>query len=486
MAPTKSPPKTRPSTQTSSDLPNLSEAARHLFYPKTIATSSWPKIRRRLSDMGVAYDPWQEGAGRLILGRDARDRYAATVGGVTMSLPRQVGKTFTIGSLLVAMCLEYPGLRVVWTSHHLRTTTNTFRSMQGMVRRRKVWPHVAQNGIRVANGEQEIRFANGSIIMFGARERGFGVGIDAIDILVCDEAQRLTSRSIADMMPTTNQARHQHGALVFYIGTPPRPTDAGDEFAAKRRKALAGKLPNGIYIELSADPDADLDDPEQWRKANVSYPHRTPHESMLRLREHLTDDDDWRHEALGIWDEEGHGGPFSPGAWGRCATDGSRPRPEALGLALDIDRVWLSLGVSGSRTVGAVEDGRVRFDQDGSDLVRRAAKLARKHSIPIVIDKRGPAGTLIDDLEELGAEVVPAGLEDYVQACADFYDAVEAKELSHHDDTHLTAAVKAAGWRSVGDRRVWSRKAGDISMLEAATLALWGARSSYDPLENIW
>src|SRR5690625_779642 len=282
----------------------LSEVARHLVYPDGADSTGWPRIKSRLADMGIRYDGWQAGAAQLILARNAAGRYVATVGGVTMSLPRQVGKTFTVGSLLVAMCIEYPGLRVVWTSHHLRTTTNTFRSMQAMVRRKKVAPHLAANGIRVANGEQEIRFSNGSLIMFGAREHGFGVGIDAIDVLVCDEAQRLSSDALADMMPTTNQARHRHGALAFFIGTPPRPGNVGDEFTARRRKALEGKMVNGIYVEMSADEDADPDDPAQWAKANASYPHRTPHESMLRLRENLTDEGSWRREALGIWDPE--------------------------------------------------------------------------------------------------------------------------------------------------------------------------------------
>jgi hypothetical protein len=36
---------------------------------------------------------------------------------------------------------------------------------------------------------------------------------------------------------------------------------------------------------------------------NPSYPHRTPLESMLRLRENLPSDDAWNREALGIWDQ---------------------------------------------------------------------------------------------------------------------------------------------------------------------------------------
>jgi hypothetical protein len=47
--------------------------------------------------------------------------------------------------------------------------------------------------------------------------------------------------------------------------------------------------------------------------------------------------------------------------------------------------------------------------------------------------------------------------------------------------------VNAAGWRTVNDRRVFGRRNGDVSMLEACSLALWGAtyHPSYGLLESI-
>ena len=461
------PPKMKSST------PRLSEVARHLIYPDGIVSSGWPRIERRLSEMAIGYDTWQSGAVRLILGRDAADRYASTVGGVTMSIPRQVGKTFTIGSLLIAMCIEYPGLRVVWTSHHLRTTTNTFRAMQGMVRRKKIAPYLAHNGIRTANGEQEIKFTNNSIIMFGAREHGFGVGIDAIDILVCDEAQRLSSRSLADMMPTTNQARHAHGALVFFIGTPPRPTDAGGEFTARRKKALDGRMTNGMYIELSADEDANLDDPKQWAKANASYPHRTPHESMLRLRENLTDDDDWRREALGIWDQAAES--LVMPAWPDCYTELTPSKPASIAIAVSVDRAWSSIGACSTQGhLGSVLRAR------GTDwVVAEAQRIQSEYRIPVIIAGRGPAASLIDPLTEAGVDIVVADVNDYQTACADLFDRVATGSVSHGNYDDLNDAVAAAAW-TTGDRRVWTRKKADVSMLEAVTLALWGSNQLVD------
>jgi hypothetical protein len=42
----------------------------------------------------------------------------------------------------------------------------------------------------------------------------------------------------------------------------------------------------------------------------------------------------------------------------------------------------------------------------------------------------------------------------------------------------LDAAARVAGWRRVGERRAFGHRAsrGDMSMLEAATLAVWAVR----------
>lgn len=173
------------------------------------------------------------------------------------------------------------------------------------MRRKQIAPFLAPNGIRTTNGEQEIRFSNGSIMMFGAREQGFGRGLDELDSEVFDEAQILTLKALEDMVPATNQARNPHGGLLFFLGTPPRPTDPGEAFTAKREQALSGKSKNIFWFEFSADPDSKPDDVSQYRIMNPSFPHRTPLEAMERMRENIPDDESWNREARGIWTKSG-------------------------------------------------------------------------------------------------------------------------------------------------------------------------------------
>src|SRR5699024_8966788 len=154
-------------------------------------------------------------------------------------------------------------------------------------------------------------------------DRGFGLGFAAVDVIVFDEAQRLSDQTRTDMVPAANRPHNPAGSLLFYVGTPPRPNDSGDGFAALRAEALAGDAEEMFFVEFSADEDADPDDREQWRKANPSYPHHTPEESMLRMRKHLGSDDAWKREALGIWDPVESGGVLPSQSWADQADAGS-------------------------------------------------------------------------------------------------------------------------------------------------------------------
>lgn len=469
----------------------LSEVARHLVVPEGIVSSTFPAAYQQLQQAGIEFDRWQVGLGMAMLGCDASGQYASTVGGVVVSIPRQVGKTFTIGSLMVGLCLAFPRLRVVWTSHHARTTTNTFRSMQSIVRKPAIFARLAPNGIRQANGEQEIGFANGSIIMFGAREQGFGRGMDAIDLVVFDEAQILTLKALEDMVPAANQARHPHGALVLMMGTPPRPTDPGEAFRAKREAAISGREKAGMYVELAADPDGSLDDPTQWAKANPSYPHRTPHAAMLRMRSNIPDDGAWRREALGIWDETG-GVPrlISPDEWAAIRTDVAPPEGvRAIGVAYSLDGTHVSIAGAIRHDDGvhleliAVQAAPIDHEAIADWLAARWRTLAA-----ITVTGKAGAPVLTQALAErrVPARVARAATgEEYYAANAMLAAAVVERTVTvpvAPADDPLELAVATCDRKARGTSGAWawigSTPDADPTPLEALGLALHSVRTA--------
>ena len=470
-------------------MPRLSEQARHVVYPPSIVTSAWPMVREQCAEMGVRFDDWQDGVGTLALGKDRAGKYAATVGGVVLSIPRQVGKTFLVGMILIALCVLHSGMTVLWTAHRTRTSTMTFQSMQGMARRKRIAPHVLT--VRTANGEQEIRFRNGSVIMFGAREQGFGRGFDRVDVEVFDEAQILTSKALDDMVPAMNQSQHPAGGLLFFIGTPPRPTDPGEEFTARRQKALSGKASNMVYVEFSADPDADPDDREQWAVANPSYPTRTPLEAMERMREQLVDDESFSREALGIWRSADRKGVIPFDAWQDRRDDDSLAVSRfALGVEVGPDLASASVALAGqrddkdwhvalaeTRSGGAWVEGYVAEVVEANPQVRA-----------VVVDVGGPISALLEQhgggwrFRSSKVPVQPVKVAELGQACSRLLDGIVAGWLRHVGQSQLDAAVQVAGKRRLGDTGMWvfSRKAttSDITPIQAATLALHGAQQT--------
>lgn len=442
--------------------------------PSGIVATGWPAVEAKCAEFGDTFDEWQRGAGRVILGKREDGTYAATIGGVTLAIPRQVAKTFLVGRIVFALCVLFPGMKVLWTAHRTRTTTNTFAALQGFAKRKTVAPYIEH--IRMANGEQEIKFTNGSVIMFGAREQGFGRGFDEVDIEVFDEAQILTEKALDDMVAATNQSRHEAGALLFYMGTPPRPTDPGEVFKARRKEALSGESDDAVYIECSADEDADPDDRTQWAKANPSYPHRTPLRSMLRLRKNLASDDSWKREALGIWDAATTNGALNADRWAELK-DPAAERGATLSFGLDVDedrRAWVA--IAWTRPDGAVHV--VLDDQSPVPAFRaaeRCAELTKKWNAAVV-----PPKAFEDELTDAGVRIAPMGQGEFTAACGKFADKVEVGKVRHGNQVDLNEAVRLARWRSAGpngERAFQLKGSPEIGPLAAATRAVHGLTS---------
>lgn len=457
--------------------PRLSESARHLVFPAAVERSVYPRVEERLRSIGVRFDEWQRGFGSVALGLDGAGTFASSIGGVVASIPRQVGKTFTVGHLMVGLCLEFPNLRVIWTSHHLTTTDNTFQSMQGIVRNPLVEKYVAE--IRLANGQQRIRFANGSVIMFGARSMGFGRGLDKVDVLVFDEAQILGLKALEDMVPSTNQAQNPHGGLLFFVGTPPRPTDDGEAFRAKRAQALSGKSEHMTYVEFSADPDAKTDDERQWPKMNPSYPSRTPRTAMLRMRENLPDEGAWRREAMGIWDEVEDGHERLMPLWDERLAAGppARQRPVAFGIDRDaLDGVSIVAAWHMSETHVHIEEVLATPSMDeAADFLAKAARIRDT----IFIDAYSAAAPMVPLLQARKRKPLRSSAAEFVASCALLDDGIARGDITHNGDQRIAAQVKAAGRREVkGGGWAWraSESGAPIHVLTAAGLAVLGAR----------
>lgn len=163
-----------------------------------------------------------------------------------------------------------------------------------------------------------------------------------------------------------------------------------------------------------------------------------------------------------------------------------RPKTLAIGLGMDPDRVWTSIGAAGRLEDGTPYVWVMRRHRSGDWAIRTASALQRRLDCAVVVDRKGPASSLIEPLETAGVNVAEFGLEELIESCADMYDAVDRFELRHDGGDDGNAAVAAAGWRKVGDRRAFGRRLGEISALEGMAEALWGATKTTTAFFGGW
>lgn len=475
--------------QTKPGTKKLSEVAKHLARPAGIVATEWPAVEETCrTKLGVLFDEWQKGCGRLILSKRADGKLAAMVGGACMSFPRQVGKTYLLAGLIFALCINRPGLLVIWTAQHLKTSGETFLAMQAFAGRQRVSPYIAQ--VYTGSGDEEVRFHNGSRILFGARERGFGRGIPGVDVLVMDEAQILSDKALENMLATLNTSRF---GLQLYIGTPPKPDDNSEAFHRMRTEALeAIKVTGGItedlvWIECGADEKANPTDEKQYAKANPSFPHRTPLESIQRLRKKLTNDGFMR-EGLGVWDPDAVA-VFSLERWNKLAdVDLPSPSRVVLTVAVAQDRSWSCIGVAGE--VGGKTLVMCQSMKGLGGVVEKVVELRASRNVAEVALVGAQAKALQPDMVQAGLEFeILSGTEEGA-ACAAFQEAVKHGTVVHLGQAELDLSVKNARTRMSGESERWDRK--DVKVDDSPLVAVsgafyrWGVKfTNYDVLESI-
>lgn len=478
-----------------SGTPRLSEVARHLIQPAGIASTAWPKVRDTCANLGWGFDNWQDGAGRLILSLNGEGLYAADT--VVISIPRQVGKTYLVGAIVFALALIIPGLTVIWTAHRFKTARETFDSMKAMAKGEKCYPHIEK--ISDSHGDEGIHLRNGSRILFGARENGFGLGFTGVGVLILDEVQRVTERAMDDLIPTMNTVANP---LLFMMGTPPRPTDPGEVFTRMRQEALDSVSAtwaeetnpsvhgvsdaSSLFIELSADEDADLDDRDQLRKANASYPHRTSERAILRMRKALSDDA-FRREGFGIWDKVSvHQNIIGKTQWKTLLDVGPDDHiaPDALAvdmshaMAISVDACWME-----------GESAHVEEVWAGTDVNAAIGwvALVAGRRIEVLIDDLSPAAQMIPGLKARKVKVRRTNGRDMVKGCLLFATRGNAtgRMLTHAGQTAVTNALHGARKRNISDAGGWGYDRRDstsiIHPVVGCTLALLGATEKYAP-----
>ena len=387
-----------------------------------------------------------------------------------VTVPRQCGKTTLSLSLMTWRALHQPGARICFTAQDGAAARAKFKNDQ--VPMLNASPFATGFMIRYSNGEESVRWKNGSLHEVVAPTDRAGHG-KTLDMAVIDECWEFEDFRLDQGFSPAMITRPEPQMWVISTAGHSRSTYLRSK-VDRGRDCVRDDVTEGFaYFEWSATSDDDPSDPQTWWRCIPSLGHTIP-ESAIASEQSSREPAEFERAYLNRWTSTVMSSKIPNRSWEACAHDVS-PSTDDVVFAVDVapDRGMASIVVCDG-TVFELADRRPGTEW----VVSRCIELADRYNpVAFVMDAAGPASTFVPDLEAAGLRVETTGPRQMAAACGRFYDAVVNRRVRHTDQVDMTTAVAGAATRKLGDAWAWSRSSSavDISPLVAATLALWGA-----------
>lgn len=435
--------------------------------------------------VGLVPDGWQRAAVHDILGEDDHGKWASFESAVVV--PRQNGKGTIFEIVQLADLFLFSSAQrdflAIHTAHEFKTAQEAFRRLLFWVENTD-WLRKKVKRVSTAHGEEGIELLNGARQRFLARSSGSGRGFSC-DRLGYDEAYHLPEETVAASLPALSA---RPNPSVIYASSAPR----GDQYGIVLRRVMRrGRRepehkedptpdpdPNLCYLEFSADPKADLDDPEARLQANpgASSARAVPSLEYMDKERAGMSEVAFARERLGILDEHEGAAIIDLELWDELAEVGAQPMdPVAFAIDVNPDSSWSSIAVSGTTAGGKLFASVVERRRGTGWVVDFVEDLVENWKpTSVTLDAISPAGALLPAFAERGVEVDVVTTSQYGQACGALKAAVDERRLVHEGQPGLRAALEAARKRPLGESGLWGwhrRDTTDITPLVAVTLA---------------
>lgn len=369
--------------------------------------------------------------------------------------------------------------QVIYTAHLQKTATETFEEMRDFFESPKLKNYVAD--IKTALGREQIILKSGARIKFLARTRNGGRGQHG-DLLIIDEAQEMDEEAQASFLPAISASLNPQ---TIYIGTPPDPGASGVVFRGIRSRALAGETERMAWFEFSVDEIGNVKDKARWAATNPALGLRILQSTIEGECEQM-DADTFARERLGWWTpvvEHKEEYAISTAAWDACKSEEQKPEGKtAYGIKFTPDGSSVCL-------CGAVipKDGSSRVSLIKQETTGRGTQWLAdwlnersKKASCVVIDGRNGVDVLVDkiaDTWKIKGSVIRPNAKEVIASASLLMDALAEQSVTWYygqealRDSAITSTKRplAGGWAFGGD---------NSAPIEAAALALWGAKTS--------
>ncbi|WP_369068701.1 terminase [Kineococcus terrestris] len=427
---------------------------------------------------GLRLDPWQEHVLDGALGEREDGRWAAFEVGLVV--PRQNGKSALLEARTFAGLFLLGEELVLYSSHDFKTSIETFLRVVSLIESTSDLERRVKRVMR-SHGDEGVELKSGQRVKLVARTGNSGRGFFA-DAILADEAFNLPEHAASALLPTMNTHPNPQLWLASSAVDMKNPAHQhGKVLSRMRRRAVAGGDPSLAYFEWSAPEGSVTGDVEAWAAANPALGIRISLEQMGRLHR-STARSTFEVEALGIGDwwpdedaEAAEPGVVEDASWRACLDPDSR-RVGDITVALDVspDRRHALVAIAGRRADDLAHVEVVRNGVGTSWVVDYVAGLVRRQQpLQVVIDRVGPAASLLPALAGAGVQVETLTAQQRAQADGGFMDAVADARVRHIGQQSLDDALVAAPLRPLGEAFAFSRRGGiDITPSVAVSLAL--------------
>lgn len=348
---------------------------------------------------------------------------------------------------------------------------------------------------RWAAGSEAVRWRNGSTLRTESLSPTSGHG-DTLDEGHLDEAfAHRDARVEQNVKPTMSTVEGAQMGIWSAAG------DTNSAYLWRkvergRALALAGTTSSRTcYLEFSAPEDADPYDPETLLNCHPGIGYSTTMDILWEERMGGMEEDEFNRAYYGWWPKvDAAKYPLPWDAWQENFVGEDQETWQGVPMwTVDIspDREWASIAwAARSCDPSARCFVEVLYHEQGTSwIVPRLRQLVQKFGgWQVAIDGNGAATTLLQDLEDIGMEVLKLDAGERAAACGAIYDDVVQNKIHYFDDPELNDAMKAAVWIPAysGNTRIFSRGKSlkDISPLYAATFARF-AYVKYAPADDL-
>lgn len=433
-------------------------------------------------------DPWERWvaihAGELL--PDGRPRFRK----VLIKVARQNGKTHLLVILTLFWLFVERFPMILGTSTKLDYAKEPWAKAARLARvtppLAAMLPRTRNQGIRQANGEQEIVTAEDARYKIAAANPEGGRSL-TVDRAILDELRQHHDYSAWDaLIPAGNAVRDFQAFCLSNEGTD-RSVVMNDLTAAAEAFIETGEGDARLgYFGYTCPAGADPLDIHALALANPNLGYRIDAETLLA--------DAARAVALGGEALVGFKiecmcmrvkldtpPVIPPPSWEACRDPlSARVGPPALAVEVSPDRSASSISYAAARGDGLPMVQVVRVFDGVAQVVAEVAALAReKDATCVVVDGYGPVSSLIDEIREALAGYCPLEVlstADMADACGSVYDACVTEQLRHTGQIELDEAMSASVQHALsGGRYTWhSANGADIGCWRGVTLALWG------------